>query len=142
MPSVSVVRDPRLNSGQDATRVRRIGFLVYPDVEVLDVCGPLDAFAYADYYLRAAGRVDEPGYEVLVIAASPGPVTTHCGLQIVATHGCADVSGRLDTLIVAGGVDVEAACTDPRLVEWLETMAPRVRRLAVTPAGSPVADVR
>ena len=136
MPSVSVVRDPRLNSGQDVSRVRRIGFLVYPDVEVLDVCGPLDAFAYADYYLRAAGRVGEPGYEVLVIAPSPGPVTTHCGLQIVATHSWTDFSGRLDTLIVAGGVDIEAACTDARLVEWLGTMAPRVRRLASVCSGA------
>ena len=136
MPSLNVILDPRIDAVRDVTRVRRIGFLVYPDVEVLDVCGPLDAFAYADYYLRAAGRVGEPSYEVLVIAASQGPISTHCGLQIVATHGYADVAHRLDTLIVAGGVDVEAACADPILVEWLRTTAPRVRRLASVCSGA------
>ena len=54
------------------TRVRRIGFLVFPDAEALDVCGPLGVFANADYQLRALGRTGEPGYEVLVIAAPRG----------------------------------------------------------------------
>ena len=120
----------------EVTRVRRIAFLVYPDVELLDVSGPLDAFAYADYYLRAAGRVTEPGYEVLVVAASPGPVTTQCGLQIVATHGCERATERIDTLIAAGGIGVEGACADPALVEWLKATAPRVRRVASVCTGA------
>jgi transcriptional regulator GlxA family with amidase domain len=121
---------------RDVTRVRRIGFLVFPDVEILDVCGPLDAFVYADRGLRMAGRVNEPGYEVQVIAATPGLIKTKCGLQIVATHGCEEVVDRLDTLIVAGGEGVEQACAEPTLVEWVKTMAPRVRRLASVCTGT------
>ena len=118
------------------TRVRRIGFLVFPDAEALDVCGPLGVFANADHQLRALSRTGEPGYEVLVIAAAPGPVKTQCGLQIVATHGCAEVSRRHDTLIVVGGVGVQAASKDPMLVAWLKAMAPRVRRLASVCSGA------
>jgi transcriptional regulator GlxA family with amidase domain len=136
MLSTNIIADPHVDVARDLARVRRIGFLVFPDVEVLDVCGPLDVFAHADYFLRATGRVTEPGYEVLVIAASPGPITTQCGLQIVATHGCEQTVQRLDTLIVAGGVGVEAACAEPALVEWLRTVAPRVRRLASVCTGA------
>ena len=123
-------------SDRDMTRVRRIGFLVFSDAEALDVCGPLGVFANADYQLRAGGRTGERGYEVLVIAAAAGPVRTQSGLQIVATHSCDDVSFRLDTLIVAGGIGVEAASADPMLVAWLQAAAPRVRRLASVCSGA------
>jgi len=33
---------------QETTRSRRIGFLVFPGCEIVDVCGPFDAFYYAD----------------------------------------------------------------------------------------------
>jgi transcriptional regulator GlxA family with amidase domain len=122
--------------GRDITRMRRIGFLIYPDIEALDICGPLGAFAYADCYLREAGRTGEPGYEVLVIAASAGLVRSQSGLQIAATHGCDEVTQRLDTLIVVGGVGAEAACADRALVDWLRATAPRVRRLASVCTGA------
>lgn len=136
MLRTNVFANPQVDAAGNQTRLRRIGFLVYPDVEVLDVCGPLGAFAYADYYLREAGRTSEPGYEVRVIAASAGAVQTQSGLQIVATHGCEQAAQRLDTLIVAGGVGVEPACAEPTLVEWLKAEAPRVRRLASVCSGA------
>ena len=136
MLRTNVFFDQPIDAARDTTRVRRIGFLVYPDIEALDICGPLGAFAYADYCLRDAGRTREPGYEVLVIAASAGLVRTQSGLQIVATHGCDHVTQRLDTLIVVGGVGAEAACADPVLVDWLQAMAPGVRRLASVCTGA------
>lgn len=101
---------------QDTTPLRKIAFRVFPDFEILDLCGPLDVFVYADRWLRYSGRVNEPGYEVQVIAATPGLIKTKCGLQILATHGCADVLDGLDTLIVAGGEGVAQACAEPALV--------------------------
>jgi len=126
---------------RDVTRVRKIGFLVYPDMEILDLSGPLDAFFYADRHLRAMGRTDmgrtdEPGYETLVIAAQPGLVRTKCGLQVMATHGYADVTESLDTLIVAGSEVAEQACANVALVEWVKTMAPRSRRVAAVCTGA------
>ena len=120
----------------DIGRVRRIGFLVYDDIEALDICGPLGAFAYADYYLRDAGRTKEPSYEILVIAASPGLVRTQSGLQIAATHGFGQTGPPLDTLIVVGGLGAEAAASDPDLIAWLRATAPHVRRLASVCTGA------
>ncbi|HTV33883.1 MAG TPA: GlxA family transcriptional regulator [Methylocella sp.] len=116
--------------------VRKIGIVVYPDVEILNVCGPLDAFFYADRYVRGSGRASEPGYEIQVIAETRGPVKTKCGLQIIATHGCCDVTEDLDTLIVAGGEGVEQACAEPGLVAWVKDMAQRARRIVSTCTGT------
>ena len=50
-----------IRPSQEITNFRRIGFLIYPDCEILDVCGPIDVFHYADYWLARFGRTNEPG---------------------------------------------------------------------------------
>jgi hypothetical protein len=58
-------------ASQEITRSRRIGFLVYPDCDIVDVCGPCDVFHYSDHYLRRFGRTNEPGYKCDILAATP-----------------------------------------------------------------------
>ena len=123
---------------QEITKSRRIGVLIYPDCDILDLCGPFDVFHYADYCLARFGRTNEPGYKCDILAAIPGPVRTKCGIELLATHSYCDIRDGLDTLVVAGGVDAEQACKDdPALVEWVRSTAPRVRRVAsIVPARS------
>jgi len=124
-------------SSQQITNPRRIGFLVYPGCEILDVCGPYDAFFYADACLTRFGRTSEAGYQCVVIAAAPGPVRTKCGIEIAPTHTFRDAGDKLDTLVVAGGcTNVEEACEDPTLVEWVRSMAPRARRVSSVCTGA------
>jgi transcriptional regulator GlxA family with amidase domain len=123
-------------SSQETTRLRRIGFLVYPECEILDVCGPFDAFHWADHWLRRFGKTSEPTYECILLGAAPGPVRTMGGIEIVATHSYRDIGDSLDTLVVAGGLGMEQACNDPSLVEWVRSMSPRVRRVASICTGA------
>ncbi|HXW70362.1 MAG TPA: GlxA family transcriptional regulator [Methylocella sp.] len=123
------------NIGNLITRVRRIGILIFPNVEMIDVCGPLDVFCYADLWTRVRGLANDPGYQSLIIASKPGPVTTMTGFQIVATHGYEDVE-KLDTLIIAGGFGVEQACADSKLLGWVKMMAPQVRRIVSICTGA------
>src|ERR1700730_9831926 len=58
-----------LAPGQPSPESRRIGVLIYPGCDILDLCGPCDAFAYADYWLLRFGRTEEPGYQCDIIAA-------------------------------------------------------------------------
>ena len=111
-------------STQEATRFRRVGFLVYPDCQILDVCGPFEAFHFADLMLGLLGRTKEPSYRSLVLAAAPGPVRTMSGMEIVATHRYDEIVDGLDTLVVVGGTGCEEASKDPALVEWVRSMAP------------------
>ena len=122
--------------GQETGRFRRIGFLVFPDCEILDVCGPFEAFFFADHWLSRLGKTEELGYQPIIMAATPGPVRTMSGTEIVATHSFNEIRGGLDTLIVAGGTGVEHACKDESLVKWVRSMAPRVRRLASICSGA------
>ncbi len=122
---------------KEITKPRRIGFLIYPGCDMLDVCGPCEAFHWADVWLPRFGRTDKPGYQCHVLAATPGPVQTISGMEVVATHSFHDIEDGLDTLVVAGGViNGEQACKDPALVEWVRSMAPRVRRVASVCTGA------
>lgn len=125
-----------VDSWTDLARVRRIGFLIFPNFDMIDLCGPRDVFFFANPILGMQGRADEPGYQLFVIAAEPGPVRSHCGLEIIATHGCAEPIEGLDTLIVVGGVGMLSAAADQRLIEWLKAMSTRVRRLASVCSGA------
>jgi transcriptional regulator GlxA family with amidase domain len=120
----------------EIAKTRRIGLLIWPGCEVLDVCGPFDAFHYANYWLLRFGRTGEPGYLCDLIAATPGPVRTTCGIELVATHSYSDIKDGLDTLVVAGGPYPEQAFNDPALVEWVSSTAPRARRVASVCTGA------
>ena len=127
---------PLSQSSQQITNSRRIGFLIYPGCEILDVCGPYDVFFYADAWLTRFGR-SETGYQCVLIAAAPGPISTKCGIEIAPTHTFRDVGDKLDTLVVAGGcMNAEEAREDPTLVEWVRSMAPRTRRVASICTGA------
>jgi transcriptional regulator GlxA family with amidase domain len=92
---------------------RNIVFVAFPDVQMLDVCGPFDAFSFANRAMDAAGMVDRPLYRIEVVAEQAGPLMTCSGLQIVAHHAYAEIDDPIDTLIVAGGVAaLERAVSD------------------------------
>ena len=109
---------------------RRVGFLIYPDCEFLDVCGPFEVFHFADLGLGILGRTKEPSYQSLVLAAAPGPIRALSGMEIVATHRYGEIADGLVTLVVVGGTGCEEASKDPALVEWVRSIAPKTRRVA------------
>jgi transcriptional regulator GlxA family with amidase domain len=109
--------------------------VAFPDAQVLDITGPLEVFG------RAARLVAERGsrplhYEVEVLAARPGPLRTSSGIVLHATRALREVSGGIDTLLVAGGIGAQKAERDAELRAWLRRMAPRVRRLGSVCTGA------
>ena len=123
-------------SAQEIDRFRRVGFLIYPDCEILDICGPFEAFHFAGMGLGLLGRKIEPCYQSLLLAAAPGPVRTLSGMEIIATHSYCEITDGLDTLVVVGGTGYDKASKDPGLVEWIRSIAPRTRRVASVCSGA------
>lgn len=111
---------------------RLIDILAFPDVQLLDVTGPLQVFASANEWATEA-NLPAP-YRVRVIARS-SPVTTNSGLALVATTLPAS-RAALDTLVIAGGSGVRKASADQSLLRWIADRATRARRVVSICTGA------
>ncbi len=112
---------------------RRVDVLAFPDVQLLDVAGPLQVFAAANEQvsrLHAAAP-----YAIRVIAPDGAEIRATSGLTF-ATERLPDPAEPLDTLIVAGGQGVMRAAEDESLVEWLKARAGSARRTASVCTGA------
>ncbi len=110
--------------------VKRIAIVAFPDVQALDVFGPLEVFTAAD---RTAGG---GRYAVEVLASSGGTVRTSSGVRLAPDRALSAARGRWDTLIVAGGMGVRAATEDRALVRFVERAAGRSRRVCSVCTGA------
>ncbi|MEV0245767.1 helix-turn-helix domain-containing protein [Nocardia sp. NPDC050712] len=115
--------------------IHRVLIAVFPDVDLLDVTGPAEVFALANR--EGGGRVR---YEVRLVSPHGGAVTTSAGVRLLTDVSFAEVDGGIDTLIVPGAVATSpngpVALIDHDVVAWLETVAPRVGRLASVCVGA------
>lgn len=111
---------------------RSVEIVAFPDLQVLDVAGPLQVFASANDFERQAGR--PPPYAIRVVAQT-SPINTSAGLPLVA-EPLPSLRKQVDTLIVAGGSSVHAAAEDKRLVRWLAGRARSALRVASVCTGA------
>ena len=114
------------------SRLRRIELLVFEDVQLLDVAGPLQVFASANDLARAAGK--PLPYELAVVAERPR-VTASAGLGLAAQRLPVS-SGSLDTVMVAGGFGVYPACENANLIHWIKARAAAARRITSVCTGA------
>jgi transcriptional regulator GlxA family with amidase domain len=115
---------------------RHVAMVGFPDVQILDVTGPLEVFGCATRLLAARRNVPDRAYTVEIVASRAGVLTCSSGMKIVATRALRAVRSGIDTLLVAGGIGTAAALRDGELVRWVRDTAPRVRRLGSVCSGS------
>src|SRR5204863_408265 len=82
--------------------------LAYPDVQILDVTGPLEVFSRAARWMQDHGLRRDLAYRVEVVAPRAGAFATSSGVHLVAERAYREVT-RADTLLVAGGRGCAAA---------------------------------
>lgn len=90
---------------------KTLGVLLFPEFELLDVFGPLEAFGHARDWFR-----------IVTVAEHPGPVMSSQGPRAVADHGLDDCP-PLDILLVPGGMGTRREVDNPRLVDWIARQA-------------------
>ena len=96
---------------------RRVGILVFPDVDVLDFCGPYEVFSVVR--LQEDRRREEPSpFEVLTVAERKGPVTAASSLVFIPHHTFADCP-PLDIFVVPGGWGIRKQIGNERLIDWI-----------------------
>jgi transcriptional regulator GlxA family with amidase domain len=104
-----------------------IGVLVFPNFQLLDAAGPISVFEIA---ARLAGQPPS----IKVVAATPGPVRSSSGVEILARS--LKAADAISTLIVAGGEGVDAAATSAKTLSFVRAVAKRGVRVASVCSGA------
>ena len=80
---------------------KRVGIIIFDDVEVLDFCGPFEVFSAVR--LDEDKRREEPSpFEVLLVAEKSGTVSASGGMKVIPDHAF-HTCPKLDVLVVPGG---------------------------------------
>jgi transcriptional regulator GlxA family with amidase domain len=114
-------------------QARSILLLAFPDVQLLDVSGPMQVFASANELALQQGFAQP--YAPRVVSAQGGLVATSSRLAL-QTDPIRSVTRVIDTLIIPGGRGVCAAAADVRLTRWTRRQAGRSRRVASVCSGA------
>jgi transcriptional regulator GlxA family with amidase domain len=110
----------------------QIELLAFPEVQLLDVAGPLQVFSSANERIACRGR--EPVYATRIVAPGSEPVTSTAGVTLVVEPLSIDVD--IDTLVLAGGQGVMRAAEDEALVSRVRDRAVQARRVASVCTGA------
>ena len=110
----------------------RVGIVGYEDVQALDLIGPADAFSIPEIETGQAKR--QPGYEVVLIAASAKPFRSEAGIYFQPQTTLRNAP-PLDTLIIPGGKGSRELRISESIAKWISKRAAGVRRIASVCTG-------
>ncbi|WP_424969024.1 GlxA family transcriptional regulator [Dinoroseobacter sp. S76] len=110
---------------------RRVVFLVYPNIVLLDLVGPLQVFSHA-YPPHSA----EPGYECVVVSLPGGLVETNTVVAIPTQPAASITAEEIHTLVIVGGDGAIPAMEDPALTEMVRRLSKRAKRVCSVCSGA------
>jgi len=103
---------------------KRLGIVIHPDFELLDVFGPAEMF----------GNLPER-LDVVMVAERAGPVRSAQNLSVHADHGFADCP-PLDMLLIPGGIGTLTEVENPAMLDWLRARVPQAELVMTVCSGS------
>jgi transcriptional regulator GlxA family with amidase domain len=113
---------------------KRVGIVLFEDIEVLDFCGPFEVFSVVR--LNEEKRREEPSpFDVWLVAERPGPVTTTGNMKVIP-HCTFEDCPPLHVLVVPGGWGTRREMNNPVMLEWLRARAAEVETLTSVCTGS------
>ena len=107
--------------------------VVYPGLQSLDAVGPFEVFAGATRVAQMLGRPG--GYRVTLASTAGAPVFAASGVGL-CTVPLPEAGELIDTLVLPGGDQAQAARRDEDLMSWVKSTAPRCRRVATVCTGA------
>ncbi len=78
--------------------MKDVAILLFPEVLMLDVAGPIEVFSLANRYLAPADH-----YRIRTISSAEPTVRASNGLCMLADHVLTDAPARFDLLLIPGG---------------------------------------
>ena len=89
-----------------AATSKTLGVLLFPQFELLDVCGPLEMFGYV------------PDLTIHLVAEAEGPVPSTQGPALLAECSL-EQAPALDMLLIPGGLGTRSGIENEKLMEWI-----------------------
>lgn len=108
--------------------MKQLGFIVFPDFNLLDFAGPLTAFDTVSRDLPA------PLYQCHALSVEGGLITSTPGVQVMTQPIATGL--EFDTLIIAGGRGVTAAMNNTALLDFLRDQHQRGKRVTSVCSGA------
>jgi len=113
---------------------KRVGIVIFEDIEVLDFCGPFEVFS-ATRVNEEKRRQETSPFEVVLVAEKNAPVTTTGGMKV--TPDCTfETCPKLDILVVPGGWGTRREIKNTVMLDWLHKRASEVETLTSVCTGS------
>lgn len=112
----------------------RIGILIFPDVEVLDFCGPFEVFSVTRLK-EPRERADPCPFEVKLVAETQSPVVCTGGMRVLPDWDFGSCP-PLDVLVVPGGWGTREQVHNAALVAWVKEKAAGAKWVTSVCTGS------
>ncbi|MEO1315648.1 MAG: helix-turn-helix domain-containing protein [Pseudomonadota bacterium] len=119
------------NSAKAVDRPLRLVFVVYPEIALLDLAGPLQVFAWAQ-----RPGADARGYSIAIVSRRGGRVQTDSLVSIDTDPIESLRDERIDTLMVVGGDGVYKAAEDGWFVDRIAGLAAISDRVSSVCSGA------
>jgi transcriptional regulator GlxA family with amidase domain len=107
--------------------MKHIGFLVFPDFNILDLSGPLAAFDVPRREVKPAP------YRLTAYSEKGGAIVSSCGVSV---NTVALGRARLDTFVTVGGLGAIAASRRDSMMKLVERTAKAARRVCSVCSGA------
>ncbi len=112
----------------------RAGIVVFPEVEVLDFCGPFEVLAVTRLDESRRREVPSP-FEVVLVAETADVVVASGGLRVLPDYDLASCP-KLDVLVVPGGWGTRKLVDNEGVVAWIRKRASDAELVASVCTGS------
>jgi transcriptional regulator GlxA family with amidase domain len=109
---------------------RKLGIVIFDEVEVLDFCGPFEVFSVT------GGREGlQPPFEVFTVAEESRPIAARGGLSVNPAYSF-ESCPRPDILLVPGGFGTRKETKNAKLVDWLREQSANTELILSVCSGS------
>ncbi len=112
---------------------KRVGIVVFPDVEILDFCGPYEVFSVTRL-VEERRRQDPSPFEVILVAQRNETITASGGMRVMPNVALEDCP-PLDILVVSGGWGIRREIENTLLLSWIAQRGHEVETLTSVCTG-------
>jgi transcriptional regulator GlxA family with amidase domain len=113
---------------------KKVGMLIFPNVELLDFCGPYEVFS-TFHFDETKNKLEPSPFEIYLIAENEGLIKTRAGILVAAEYTL-DNHPPFDILVIPGGWGTRAEINNEIIIDWIKKVARNVELITSVCTGS------